>query len=703
MVYELPFKVINSLSMSNGSVYNIVLYKDTYGVEISSERGSQFIKLEIENSGSNENEVNIGNCSKLVTDYRGVRALYRIVKTRFYSSMTMFPRITGCTNSEAIHNIKIINVFKEADTFAVIYKKGNEYFAIIDDIGGFSHTRISSTRPKTILYESGVIAARFDDFVRIVSPVTGIVDIPLRENVEPLGYDTSTNTAILVSHDTGIVFSVDSSGYIEILASCTNMAKGRSIKGDTYVLCDLEPINSSFFPFYSAKAFIDIFKSAESIDLLHPYILSVVKLDSRKELIIAQISPSKVYVDVKYNDFSEIPLAKTSIYTSRRIGNNSEFEIDSRIGNIIQELFGQYYQRDEHSVDIHMRISIFLASNEICYGAQCGKCVVSISAIPGEIFELYGEINANLVVDNNAIREVVFQGDKAITVIKSVDECNALINSKDVYVCINENEKCYRPTALDVFKINDEIECKPDGVEGIDLLRIKCSLANNYYKIISQDCILAKHSTGREQVLRLVIRRNQPCLLGLVNVDGLLLRKRVSPKSYFENVESKLAKIDDFDIEETRNGYVLLVKATMNPGLVVLELDGIPHIVQAGIVTLRASGEHALRLQARNGIIKNKLAFPETEKNVLFESCRHGEDCLYRIICPKECSCTFACNGVVSSGSEILVNGDDLNAECKLLLTCRGMSKLLRFSNKEIVLNLAVLEGRKLAKITNLL
>ncbi|BEP17696.1 hypothetical protein PYJP_10480 [Pyrofollis japonicus] len=700
MVYELPFKIINSLTISNGATYSVAMYKNAYGIEISSKGGIQFVKL---GTGNDRNEVDMGKCNKLATDYRGVRALYRVAKNRFYSSITIYPRITGCVSSEAIHNIKIINVFKEADTFAVVYKKGNEYFAIIDDIGGFLHTRISSIKPKTILYEGGVIAVRFDDFVRVVSPVTGIVDIPLRENIEPLGYDTSTNTAILVSHDTGIVFSVDSSGYIEILASCTNMAKGRSIKGDTYVLCDLEPINSSFFPFYSAKVFLDVFKSTENIDLLHPYILSVVKLDSGKELIIAQILSSKVYVDIEYNSFGKIPLAKTSIYISRRIGNNSEFEIDSRINNIIQELFGQYYQSDEHSTDIYMRISVFLASNEICYGVQCGKCIVSISAIPGEILEPYGEINANLVIGNKVLKEVVFQGDKAITAIKNVDECNALINSKDVYICINENEKCYRSTALNVFKIDDEVKCKLDGVEGIDLLRIKCSLGDNYYKIVSQDCVLAKHSTSREQVLRLVIRRDQPCLLGLVNTDGFLLRKRVSPKSYFEDVESKLAKIDDFDIEETRNGYVLLVKATMHPGLVVLELDDIPHIVQAGIVALRASGKHVLRLWSRNGVIEDSPAFPETEKIVLFESCGREENCLYRIVCPKECSCTFTCNGVVSSGSEILVNGDDFSAECKLLLTCRGMSKLLRFSNREIMLNLAVLEGRKLAGVANLL
>jgi len=673
MRFELPFKIkiVEEVGFEITS-YKVFIFRGKLFSEILSNNGVVKI-LPI----TSNNVSDIPGCMFQRWWLRGPNALYGIRSSRRGDALQLCWR-NDCNACEIIKEVKVFNVYEDVDSLALVYRKNKEYYAIIDDISGFTMTRLSDSKPKQVLYNNGVLILFLDDYIRVVSPATGIVDVALTENVYPLGIDIAGNpsTILLHSKSSGIVFSLSRTRDLEPLASCNEVIGVRDTSGGVLVLCGFEPLNSSFYPFYAGKVFVDIFRETDNFNIINPYIFSFIRRNNKKYFVGALIEPHPVYISITRN---------SNAFTKKVLASINLKGVEESLLDSIESIYGPIIANNS---DERLVASLYVAlENNICLGASCGKCIVRISSLGGDI------IDEHLVISlgDNTYEPSHVSGQNLLYVIEDAHSCRLLSESHSISVC--DEDACIAAPITYHGVINAQLVCEPKALTDIDELQVVCRAQGDVEKIITYTpCPLVRISND---YFRVYIKEGKSCDIGLVTSDGFVIKERLTHSALGETITKKTQNLTSISFAGTYKDSLLVKFSYQGRGLIPLKINGVFNVIDAPYVILRLSGDNDVLIRDGEDTRRISLKLPYSGKAVI-EPSREG---VFRIRCI-EAYCTLLCGDTVSTSSIIDFDlRDAQKGACHLVIMGRGAAKILRINPISEALRLGVLAGRRLAQI----
>ena len=644
MKFELPFK-LSSVEVVNDDIesYKVFFYKNKLFVELLSKgKVVQVVPL-------NGSMAQLPKCREASWRIRGPSAVYYAKSSRFGGFLRLCWR-DNCL-CESFDNVRVVSVFDYFDSVALIYRRGREYYAIIDDLSGFTSARIASEKPWRIMFHGGVLLLVFKDYARILSPRTGLVDVALTEEIEPLGIDLSRgpSSVMLYSKSSKILFSLSRTSGVEPLASCDSVVSIRDIHGSSLVLCDFEPINGTFYPFYAGKIFVDIFSYTNNFNIVNPYILSFVENDNKRYFVAAIIAPSPIYITIS---------RKNGINIKKVMASASLRGIEKIVLRSIEKLFGSLDINDGPS-SAHALI-YSSGQNIICLGTYCGKCIIHVNGLDANEERIVLRINTKSYEPS-----YVFDSE-AIFVVND-DLCE---DTDDLELCYED--KCIPITSRSKRYMDTQLICEPLRFSDIDVIIAKCKIKGKVLRIVKYSpCTLV----SKDNNIRVYVNKENKCIIGLVTPQGYVIRQYVSYNRLAEKlarVVPRLTSVKPVGI----HGYSLLIGFSYEKsGLIPISINDVFTLVEANSIVLRLSGNNNIRVGDGRNMRSVNIELPRRGSIVARLNGR-----LLRIECV-DAYCTMFCGNNILSGSVIDVDPIQTRSPyCNVVIISRGVTEVKKIS-----------------------
>ena len=664
MRLELPFKLSRVEAVDDDiSSYKVFFYKNKLFVElISKGKVVQVIPL-------NGSMVQLPKCRKDRWWVRGPSAIYYTKSSRFSSSLRFCWR-NSCL-CESSDNVKVVSVFDYFDSVALIYRRGREYYAIIDDLSGFTSTWIASEKPRRILFRNGVLLLVFKDYIRILSPSTGLIDAALTEEIEPLGVDLARgpSSVMLYSKSSKILFSLSRASGVEPLASCDDVISIRDVRGSSLVLCDFEPINGTFYPFYAGKIFVDTFSYTDNFNIINPYILSFIENNNKKYFVAAIIASSPIYITILRREGIDIK----KVMTPADLRNIEKIVLRS-----IERMFGPVNLDDSPS-DVNALI-YSAGQNTICLGTRCGKCIIHVNGLD------VSEERITLRIGTKSYEPSHVFGSEAVFVINdnSVCEDNMFENLELCY-----NDKCVSITAKSKTHIDAQLICKPLRFSDIDTVIAKCRILGSVSRVIRYSpCIFVPEDNNS---IKVYVNKENKCIIGLVTPQGHVIRQNIDYEQLAGPLVKEVPQLISVKPVGIQNYSLFIDFSYERSGIIPISINDVFIPVEANNVVLRLSGDSNIRIGDGTSVRNINIRLPRRGAIVT-----RLNDGLLRIECVSA-HCTMFCGSNILYGNTIDI--DPIQAsipQCDVVVMSRGTTQVQKISPIIEAVKLGVLTGLRL-------
>ena len=664
MRLELPFKLSSVEAVDNNiRSYKVFFYKNKLFVELLSKgRVSQVIPL-------NGSVVQLPKCREAGWRARGPNAIYYTKSSRFSDSLRFCWR-DNCL-CESSDNIKVVSVFDYSDSVALIYRKGREYYAIIDDLSGFTSTWIANEKPQRILFRNGVLLLVFKDYMRILSPGTGLIDVALTEEIEPLGIDLSQgpSSVMLYSKSSKILFSLSRANGVEPLASCDDVINIRDIHGSSLVLCDFEPINGTFYPFYAGKIFVDIFNYTNNFNIINPYILSFIENDNKRYFVVAIIASSSIYITV---------LRREGINIKKVMASADLHNVERLVLKSIEKLFGPVDLND--SIGNINALIYSAGQNTICFGTYCGKCIIRVNGLD------VGEERIVLHIGAKSYEPSHIFGSEVVFVINYDSACedDAFENLELCY-----EDKCVPITAKSKRHLDAQLVCEPLRFSDIGEIIAKCKIKGRVLRIIRYSpCILVPEDN---KSIKVYVGKGNDCIIGLVTPQGYVVRQYISYKQLVGPLVKEVPRLISVKPMGI-HGYSLLVSLNYEKnGIIPISINDVFTLVEANNIVLRLSGDNNIRAGDGTNVRSIDIKLPRRGAIVTRLNNR-----FLRIECI-DAHCIMFCGSNILSGGIIDIEPIRTRTQyCDIVVISRGTTQVQKISPVIEAVKLGALAGLRL-------
>ncbi len=664
MRLELPFKLSRVEAVNDDTnLYKVFFYKNKLFVELISE--GKVIRV-IPLNGS---VVQLPKCWEDGWWVRGPSAIYYIKSSRFSGSLRFCWR-DSCL-CESSDNVKVVSVFDYFDSVALIYRRGREYYAIIDDLSGFTSTWIAGEKPRRILFRNGVLLLVFKDYIRILSPSTGLIDAALTEEIEPLGVDLARgpSSVLLYSKSSKVLFSLSRASGVEPLASCDDIISIRDAHGSSLVLCDFEPINGTFYPFYAGKIFVDTFSYTDNFNIINPYILSFIENNDKKYFVAAIIASSPIYITVLRRDGIDIK----KVMAPADLRNIEKIVLKS-----IEKMFGPVNLDDTLS-DINALI-YSAGQNTICLGTHCGKCIIHVNGLD------VSEERIALRIGTKSYEPSHVFGSEAVFVINDNGVCKGNI-FENLELCYGD--KCVPITAKSKTHVDAQLICKPLRFSDIDTVIAKCRIQGNVSRVIRYSpCILVPEDNNS---IKIYVNKENKCIIGLATPQGHVIRQNVDYEQLAGPLVKEVPQLVSVKPMGIQNYSLLIGLSYEKSGIIPISINDVFIPVEANNVVLRLSGDSNIRVGDGTNVRSINIKLPRRGSIVT-----RLNDRLLRIVCVSA-HCTMFCGRNILSGNTIDIDPIQTSIpHCDVVVMSRGATQVQKISPIIEAIKLGALVGLRL-------
>jgi hypothetical protein len=319
--------------------------------------------------------------------------------------LRVYRRDFGCKVYDEIRGVVLADVFRDSYGSLIVYRKGGEYYALLDSIFSTFQSRLSG-RPRGVRYSAGVAIVDYDDYSSVLSP-RGVTDVPFPlKGFESLGGDSGEGVVYLFKEDDRRVFILDKMGVLEPVMLCRRPASILSRNGQTSIVCFDTGESIGFNLTYNVVSALLSFRHlGRRYFILLPYLIWVE--DGNINVILVgddeSVEGYTVFVRLEYDD----TLMSVSLYSSkapRDVVRDRVWQLLNSVegvgGSMLRAVGGLGFLVDgevlERVIRINVRTCLPLSSSklELCREGSCVKpislyrcgdcCYVAYYAVDGD-------------------------------------------------------------------------------------------------------------------------------------------------------------------------------------------------------------------------------------------------------------------------------------------------------------------------------
>jgi len=404
---------------------------------------------------------------------RGPHTIVYEHKSLLGRSLSILFRASGCRRGDVINRASTIKSGQDLVSSYVLYRRAGEYYLIFDTATSFIHVRLGE-KPLKAKHRNGVFMALFKDYIRLLSPITGFIDIPSSESsLEPLGYN-SEGDILLYNRNDGVVYAIDKIGGIKPVIRCNSISVMPSYEGYSIIECDHRVIGGvSAVASYGLALLKQLISSRRSL-IIFPYIVLV----DNDVSIIELGKITTVLVDVVWDGVAK---------KIRVFGLDGGIDHDT-VGRVVpvmeNEVIGKFI---DCSIVLERCMLQSIDKGEICIQYD-GTCSDKILRVWGRLvgFDM-NSFEPVLVVNEDRIEPSVLEFNDGsfyaeYVVPKHLDD---LDNIDRLYVVEKTSGISVRIKKIDIRKVYVNTDIVDIVLRDIDTIRIRLRITSNFelYKL----------------------------------------------------------------------------------------------------------------------------------------------------------------------------------------------------------------------------
>ncbi|BES81476.1 hypothetical protein [Pyrodictium abyssi] len=689
----------------------LLVVTEKYGKLIELECGSNRLLIPLigSHNGFNMHELNNNLCYASNGSIRDnariiVQGPHVVVYTHrglFNKGIAIAFRNSGCKRWDHINRAVVVKSGSDLVSSFVLYRRAGEYFLILDTVDSFIHVRLGE-KPSLIKHRNGVIIAFFRDYARLLSPVTGFIDIPSSEqSLEPLGYSLEGNI-LLYNKSDSVVYAIDRVGGIKPLIRCVSISSIPSYDGYSIIECDGRVVGGVGAVASYALSLVKRASFSYRSVIVFPY---VVLLGKDNISIIELGRMSTVIVDI----LSEVVRRNKVLGLGSGIGDDSDAE---KLVTIIEnEIVGSLTDAE------------ILINRAVLWRTKWGSLCIGSNSCSNSILEVWGRV---LGIQSNSY------GLKLVLGGKRVEPSVVYVDNDRFYAAYSLHgigevssvtiEEYYSRASTSIDKINvreisvgiEVLDAVPRGIDTIELtLRVSSNLGMYklfilpWYRIAKPakgtDKRNGRPMNGYELVFRAsvaideVANNNYEIGIMIASEHGIKIIGQIDVRHIISSVFGVMS-----DVNATINdGHEFIEMASERPGYIAFRVNGVDVVVESGgAYVLRVPGGRAelairdsrgVRIFTLFGIKDNIITAKLVGGNALMIecniscviSCRHSTPLSGNVI-------TLDVNKVINSGT------------CSIISIGYGVVKEYNVNGVGVLMGLGVKTGLLLAKLLKL-
>jgi len=657
-----------------------------------------FNMYELDNSMCSVNNGNVKDNTRVIA--RGPHVLVYTHRGLFNRGIAIAFRNSGCKRWDYINRAVVVKSGSDLISSFVLYRRVGEYFLILDTVDSFIHVRLGE-KPSLIKHRNGVAITFFRDYSRLLSPVTGFIDIPSSErSLEPLGYSLEGNI-LLYNKSDSVVYAIDRVGGIKPLIRCANISSIPSYDGYSIIECDGRVVGGvGAVASYALSLVKKVTLSYRSV-VVFPYIVLLGK-DNISVIELGRIST--VIVDIL--------LDVVRRYKVLGLGSGiSDYGDAEKLVTIIEnEIVGSLTDAE---ILIDRAILWRTKWGSLCLGSNsCGDAILEVwGRLVGIQSNLYG---LKLVLSGKRIEPSVIYVDNdrfyAAYSLHNISEVSSAII-----------EEYYSRTSTSINKINvyeigariEVLNAVPRGIDTIELtLRVNSNL--DLYKLfilpwykVAKPAKDGKRSNGSRRDYELVFKvdvalnevanNNYEISIMIIGKRGIRVIRQINAGYVIDSVFGVVSSVNAV----VNGGHELIEMVFEKPGYLAFRVNGIDMVVKSGgAYVLRVPGGRA-EFAIRDGRDFKTFSLFGIRDNIITAKLL-GKHAL-RIEC--SISCVISCrHSTPSSGNIITLDVDKAinSGICSIISIGYGIVKEYNIDVVGVLVGLGAKTGLMLAKLLKL-
>lgn len=625
--------------------------------------------------------------SKVIAE--GPHAIIYERRGLFSQNLLVLFRASGCKRWDSISKANVVTQGSDLVSSFVLYKRAGEYLLILDTLSSFMHLRIGE-KPGLVKYRNGVVALFFQDYVRLVNPAAGFVDVPsVERSLEPLGYSMDGDVLLYNTND-NVVYLVDKLGGIKPLVRCRDASPIPSYEGYSILDCDGRIMGGSSA---LASYALNLVKRALALHkavVVFPYVVvtrdnevSIIEL-GRVSSILFEVSPS-------------------SRRLSRAVGAGKlgESGVSNLVSIMESEIFGKLVD-----AEIRLEGARLWTTNSGTLCLRENYCGQSILEAWGKLVGIDSVESIELLVGDNRVEPLTLHEDNNLFHVVYV--LGFRPNASRIALRENATGALAEIERIREHQLSLEVTVMEVVPRGLDIVEVVFRVDTNMelYKLLVLPRFVKARVKSAQKHARLysalvpvedLVNSDNIGVVG-VNDNGILLKTEARLVKPLEDV---LGSIERFDID-IRRGRLYIVMELSRPGYLAARVNGLDVVVEAGPrLPLRVPGGPVeLTLRDARGV-RNLRLFGPTESKVnvgLLDRKRMYLGCSYE--------CIVLCYGKPLNSGTVVIDIERLldsgNGACKVINIGYGFVREHRLDAIRALMLLGARAGIALAQLLKL-